>query len=1076
MVNAKDTRSLVRAGGFSTRPKKGQKAHKQVRKLISRSKHLFFKDFDSTLGYPGEGPGPAKPRRVNGRKVNTGTRKCNICSKPGHLQAVCPERKQGPQRGPLRSKCTICGKAGHKSSLCQSAEAVARDYEAKADFKCEGKVRSPRTNIDGEGSAESGTAYDNDDLKVFREYVRADAPTGKPMATATPRYVPEAAVLTAMGFSTKVANFKRHDFQFAFPFHTMLYTVVVDTWLYVQAGEIFDVFGVATANTLRAEQKNAALALKIAADEEAAKVADKEKTAIEKLASERKVLESQSVATKVTVSTLLLTKDCEDLSNRDLATRRAGSNTRSLIGNKLLTEAEVLKLATDVASGVRLATTAAMTIERSRVVIDATEAQYFANASLRDRVVTNFSGRREAEVLKELRKAPTDSLVVLTPKPVCWVSALKEEAAKMVLGLLGSLVPAISFAAAETVADHGTTFRPARAARTFLWRTAAHFAVSIPTYLATRYAAGIEKNSRATVIGRLAAAARVPVTLLAGLAGSTLLHIAWNWVANRMNCACKLLFGRSKPKSLVLPRMEDTCLEGKAPAPTQAAFVVSQLGDAVCEPRACMPVLFGVRDVTPTVFRLCCHNEAIGLAGRIGKKIPSTDPVVNDSVILAWKQVTKSTLPLITALVGKTTRPVPMKEWLASFPPRKRAMIQSVIDAPDHVALSRLVASSFPKREKANKSTEDCIVFQHEHFKDPRIIQGCPIELTVATGRYIRRAAKALRKGLMPRRTDGLDLDSGRHIVYTCGMQPDEIGSTIWKFEAAITSMLLPGERLVWVEDDQSRFDLHLTEGPFSFIHKAHSALLPRAVAKRLRRTAKSRGRTNLGTRYTVPFTMQSGWPDTSYTDTLTNAAMKLYIHGVGKRWFCIICGDDSLTCTVDTELAALGGCLGLEAAYAKLGMEVEAKSSYHLRDVEFCSGVFVESDATHYLVPKFGKMVARLGTDMQVRSPKDTVQWAWSLVSTLKCFSRFFRQLDVLASTLSAQLPAGSGGPIVEPYKLDYTRGADIPLRDQAYHLFTRYDLSAQDMVQLETEFSQVKVGQLMTGGVINAMALRDL
>lgn len=1166
MVNAKDLRSLVRHGGFSTRPKKGRNAHRRVRKLIGRYKKRFFKDFDSTLGYPGEGPSGGQDR-----KRPKAPRTCHNCRKPGHEARACtaPRREVKTRE---RKECKICRSPKHDALHCPSSVArasqVADQHEAKADFALT-NTRSPRDSKKGDIPDESGQEEFDEDMKVFRKHVApmAAAPVRGPMRSNTAWILrrcgaaPDDVAFWSTSDSLRTDGVGGVYSAATFTIHLVYPTILAAAAKLRAAQEAklqeYLEERVAKAAAEREQAEAGLAAAKELADAAAAAAA----AAATKAAKEAEAVAGIEADARVTIETLMQTLNTDDPVDRDNAVRRVMSSVRSKIGNSQLHEDVVSRLAQHMAQCVTRSANSQVVFERERVCSTTIpESLYLTSWDHRQRKPFWAIGWSDAAIAAHLKKLPSDSRVSIAPSPVHVKHAALEELLKTSLfglvctplrraGGIWGLLAYGSIMAVETVQRTTSLHTAAECAGEFVKRTAAHTVVAAPSLVAWHYVGRlvrqltspyfgpaykfqfngrflasslrhwifkrfVEKPSVKDVladygmpemqpsrpprdtftevvekyppgksplmcdpiaVAKTAIACIGAVTL--GWLASTFLHYRWNRYWNRRNCLNKLSLFRAKP--LDLPKMTDTCLEGQTPCPTQPGFKILRQGDKVCVPKAKLSVLFGVKDVVPTVFRACHHNETISLAGRVGKLIPSTRPGCEKPILQAWRGLTEIMVPVLQRMVPKTTRGMPRHEWLASFPPGKQAMLRRVMEYPDEAALARNEASSFVKPEKANKPADRVqeVLGRDNTFKDPRMIQGGRPELTVQAGPTVRKAAKTLRRSLMPKRFDLKDIAAGRHIVYACGLTPTRIGECVWKMEQAITGMLLPGERLRWVEDDQSRFDLHLTKGAFSFVHKAYDWLLPKRVGRLLRR-GTSRGTTNLGTKYSIPFTMQSGWPDTSYADSLVNAVLKMQIHGIGRRWFTIICGDDSLTCTVDSEWDRLGHSEGLERAYAIYGLEVEAKSSHFLSDVEFCSGVFVESTSTHYLVPKFGKLVARLGVDMQCRSHQGTVEWAHSIVSSLRCFAKMFPGLEGMARALVGQLPAvkGSFAPTVDPYKLDYTKGEAIPPRDQSYHLFCRYGLSAADQTSLLCELASVKVGCVMDGPIINGMAVRDL
>lgn len=498
--------------------------------------------------------------------------------------------------------------------------------------------------------------------------------------------------------------------------------------------------------------------------------------------------------------------------------------------------------------------------------------------------------------------------------------------------------------------------------------------------------------------------------------------------------------------------------------------------DPHCKKSFGFRTFFGSSEVTPTVYNSCSHNIAVSMNGRVGKKLPlHTSQKAMKAVVEHWKKKTPPILKHFRKFVRNTWKPIPFDQWIASFPPGKRKMLLEVKADPRHGLCGRSAASSFVKKELANKSATD-LSLHNICLKDPRFIQGCPPEMTLATGRYVRAAAKEFRDSMRPTTYTSEERASGKQITYTCGLNSAEIACAFDAAVSAINNTLLPGERLVYLEDDQSRFDLHLTKGPFAILALWYVMIFPRKVRRWLLRK-KSVGRVHDGTRYSIPYTMQSGWPDTSYGDSVINAIMKTYIHGIGGRWYTIICGDDSITITVDTELNKLGRVSGIQQAYAAFGMEVEAKISMNIYDIEFCSSRFMPTNGGTVLVPKLGKMLSRIGSDMVDRSKTNQASWLRSIATTLRTFSTF----EPLYGTLSARILqlVGDGSTIdtTNPYKIDYSRNTLVV--DEISHLYYldhHYGLSNRDVQHLHNVLSNITLGRLETDKIFNSVCLKDV
>lgn len=516
--------------------------------------------------------------------------------------------------------------------------------------------------------------------------------------------------------------------------------------------------------------------------------------------------------------------------------------------------------------------------------------------------------------------------------------------------------------------------------------------------------------------------------------------------------------------------IEDICLDEYKviPARTQPGFKVTY-GDPVCKAGHGSTGSWGIDGYVGTTFRTCTHNEVISICGRVGKFLPAhIDANVTAAIHGAWVQVTYPLINLLKTL-GLTFQYKAMnyEDWCATFEPRRRDLLKAIaINAED---MPQLLAKSFIKKEIAVKCATDPV------FKDPRFIQGCPPELSARVGPYLRPWVKHVKSCFMPDWTQS-GMQEGRQIVYTCGMNAQEVGTAFASAIELITSVLQPGEHVEYIEDDQSRFDLHLLKGPFHTLSKVYKSFLPRKVARYLKRK-RSSGVSSLGTRYSVDYTMQSGWPDTSIGDTLCNACMKYNIHGVGRRWISIICGDDSVTITTSNEVRRFGGLQGLIASYVAFGMEIEAKISRNSLDVEFCSGRFFPCKQSYILMPKVGRILSKICWDMQQRNLKNRVAWLRSIADTMCEYGL----VDPLMAALGQMLGEATGiGPrIVQKNEYKYYipgQFSDFPSEiDVAVYYDHHYQLSARDIHQLRSLIRSSRVGDFLNDSRLAVMAERD-
>lgn len=543
-------------------------------------------------------------------------------------------------------------------------------------------------------------------------------------------------------------------------------------------------------------------------------------------------------------------------------------------------------------------------------------------------------------------------------------------------------------------------------------------------------------------------------------------HVTWNMVAWQAGCTNVMLSigWHDLRDDHTIIRADVCCADHRVKqVEVQDDFDMDQ-GDGDGEKELCKPsfgsrTLWGIYGFIPRVYRACIHNEAISLCGRVGKKLAMHgSDALSDSVRRRWRAAATRVTPLLTRLIRRTRR-MPFHTWVTGFVPRRREQLVRLYN----LGFDKYprTASGFVKREIAISSADDCI--ESEPIKDPRWIQGCPLELSIEAGPSLRPFAKAVRQGLRPRKFDKMEIQEGRQIIYTCGLSNESIGDQFAKASKCIESMCGPGEKVVYLEDDQSRFDLHITRGAFGFLSGIYRHFLPRRVVSALRRMI-SRGRSVFGTKYRVPFTMQSGWPDTSVGDTLVNACMKYSIQGVGRKWISIICGDDSVTITTNREIEAMGGSAGIIASYAEFGMEVEVNITQDPLNVGFCSGRFMPVHETYILVPKVGRILAKLCSDQVDRSPSNQVAWLRGIQATLAHYGQHDPLCCALANMLLRE--CGEGKIIADiwtEYRHRYDGSVSSDRKGVNYYYAHHYDFSVSDIASVAKCIEGSKIGDLV-------------
>jgi len=509
---------------------------------------------------------------------------------------------------------------------------------------------------------------------------------------------------------------------------------------------------------------------------------------------------------------------------------------------------------------------------------------------------------------------------------------------------------------------------------------------------------------------------------------------------------------------------------------TQSEYVEKRNCTAVAKDEPCdekfgARSLWGVDGFYADVYRNCVHNEILSLEGRVGKLLPQHSR--RESVLCAWAGLCIDQLPRLLSHMEPVVTPVPFDDWVSTFPPHKQRDFRAM-ELDGYEMKQQTTAKSFIKQELTMRSSHH--ITKH---KDPRMIQGGPAELTMACSPYIRKLAKHFRSSVRPSKHNWVgDIRAGRQIVYTSGLNANQIGDAYSLALEAIEAMCAPGEYVVVVEDDESRYDEHMTRGAFALLELYYARTLPPHVVKHLMRSPCSKGKTSLGTRYSVPYTMQSGWPDTSVGDSIVNAAMKYHVHGAERTWVTLICGDDSVTVTTTAELKRLGGSMGIEAKYAELGMECEVVVRYDPLTAEFCSSRFFPANGTFILVPKIGKFLGKLGWDRVDRTPENQLSWGRGVMEVVRHYSAIDPTLFALYDTISRQLGSGK---VVRTYdsvnRYSYTaptEGTTTPDDVTAYYS-THYGFSHGDLCALVAEIQTLRVHEMGKGPLMQHVCQVD-
>lgn len=559
----------------------------------------------------------------------------------------------------------------------------------------------------------------------------------------------------------------------------------------------------------------------------------------------------------------------------------------------------------------------------------------------------------------------------------------------------------------------------------------------------------------------------------AGLRG-ILAHTSWNLGAHATGNARYTLDLREQHQeeddSRLGATLSDRCLQHKIPCPTQDAFHMTPPTEFRCKPGFGTRGYLRIAHLAQFVNRQCSHNIHLATCERVGKKLPHHDnPVAMAAVDAKWQSV-HYIARILGRRVQRVQHAVPFYDWVRRLDPGKRKVYTDIYqkrtEYPTHIG----TASAFIKVEKAAVLLDDqCKIGV------PRTISASRPEHTLATGRWITQLAKNMTEGF---RNPGIVPGGGGEIVYTCGLRASEIGAEYARLLNKIH--LKPTDRLVIIEDDQSRFDLHMGQSTFDALDQYYQQVLPKRVRRLLTR-GTSTGRYRDGTFYSVPATMQSGLSDTSVGTTTTNAIMKTSIHGLFRNWASIICGDDSVTITTEAELTRLGGIDGIRRSYAEFGMEVEVSASFNPLDVEFCSGRFMPHQGGYLLVPKVGKLIGRAYWDMADRRPFMQAAWMRGASHSLHAVNPYDPLVRELSRTMLSRL--GSGRILRDPHNLHspyqpYSASDQeqpISWPDVCVYYIHHYGFGYEHIQELITTLRQAAPGAHLDTPLLRELVRRD-
>jgi len=346
-------------------------------------------------------------------------------------------------------------------------------------------------------------------------------------------------------------------------------------------------------------------------------------------------------------------------------------------------------------------------------------------------------------------------------------------------------------------------------------------------------------------------------------------------------------------------------------------------------------------NLIPTVPCASINNEVVAISNRAIMEVPVADPK-------EWAEVKKFARYWIKQFrkIDATDLDQDFANWNAKFTPSKRKIqYLAYLDIQKNPLSEKdFTRSMFVKREL------DVRVGAEDY--DPRAIQANTDRLNVAFGPFVSLVSEQLKK------LWSVDND----ITYTAGMTAEEIGA--WRAQFSDRNVTI-------IELDESRYDAHQGEDVYDIFNTVLTKCNDNygQVSKAMKSMRKIRGYSGKGVKYTVDYTMTSGSPTTSVSNSFINGLKTSYILRKNKiPGKMIVHGDDSLI-VIEQELEPKK----LERLMKdfieinrKLGFDTKAKSSTEWHEVEFCSSLFWPVEGGYVLGPKIGKRLPKIGFSLR--------------------------------------------------------------------------------------------------------------
>lgn len=362
------------------------------------------------------------------------------------------------------------------------------------------------------------------------------------------------------------------------------------------------------------------------------------------------------------------------------------------------------------------------------------------------------------------------------------------------------------------------------------------------------------------------------------------------------------------------------------------------------------------------------------------------------------------------------------KNWLDLWPLSKRdAIIKSVMEDPELANKVKL----FIKREGA-----------HSELTKARGIQ---MYFNLATQALFAPEFRALQDSLCHnfyRR----EVADGIRLTFACGMNPRQLGQWMSEVNQSITNPF-------WYERDGKAWDSTMQKMHMKLKRRVYRAcgvseefLSFVAAGERVRGIGFVRGSPAGPFKYLLDNTVKSGHNDTTTGNTVINGWITVEsLLRCGLKGEIIVVGDDLLV--------AIDGDFDLEALKSveiALGIVPEARKFSHWWEVEFASGIWLETEDGFGFIPKPGRLLARLFWTCSPPGKKRLADFKHSIVCGLV---PRVGNLPIIREFLAINDP---GGKIVSTGKYQWTSDMEGSFKfvDPELQLCRRYGLTHRDIL----------------------------